>query len=94
MTDLNEMWAALEAYQPYAEKRGFGEAWKRMTTERTMDAAYAAAARAAAFAATVEAPWGPAWEAAAEAAKAAEAAECKGRAIGKIREAIAREDKT
>ena len=43
MTDLNEMWAELERYQPYADKRGFGDAWKRMCEERTDYAAYVAA---------------------------------------------------
>ena len=43
MTDLNEMWQELERYQPFADKRGFGEAWKRMCEERTEKAAYAAA---------------------------------------------------
>ena len=42
MTDLTEMWAALEAYQPRADKAGHGESWKRMTTERTSEAADAA----------------------------------------------------
>ena len=42
VTDLNQMWAELSRYQPYADKRGFGEAWKRMTTERTKEAAAAA----------------------------------------------------
>lgn len=49
MTDLDEMWRELERYQPYAEKHGFGDAWKRMTTERTQDAAFAASAAAAAY---------------------------------------------
>ena len=39
MTDLNEMWAALEAYQPRADKYGHGESWRRMTTDRTISAA-------------------------------------------------------
>jgi len=43
VSDLTEMWAALERYQPYADKAGHGETWKRMTTERTEDAVYAAA---------------------------------------------------
>lgn len=54
MTDLNEMWTELERYQPYAERHGFGDAWLRMTTERTEEAACAAtyaAARATAWAA-------------------------------------------
>lgn len=36
---MTEMWTALELYQPYAEKYGFGDAWRRMTTERTVEAA-------------------------------------------------------
>ena len=39
---LTEMWAAFEAYQPHADKAGHGESWKRMTQERTADAAWAA----------------------------------------------------
>jgi hypothetical protein len=42
VSDLTEMWAALERYQPYADKAGHGESWKRMTTERTAEAAWAA----------------------------------------------------
>lgn len=42
MSDLNEMWAALERYQPYADKKGHGESWKRMTQKRTKDAAWTA----------------------------------------------------
>ena len=39
---LTEMWIALERYQPYADKDGHGDTWKRMTTERTAEAAWAA----------------------------------------------------
>lgn len=39
---VSEMWAALERYQPKADKAGHGELWKRMTTERTARAASAA----------------------------------------------------
>lgn len=42
MTDLTEMWAELEKYQPYAEKHGFGRVWKRMCVERTSKAAWSA----------------------------------------------------
>jgi hypothetical protein len=42
MTDLNKMWAALEKYQPYADKDGHGETWRRMCSERTEEAAAAA----------------------------------------------------
>ena len=70
MTDLNEMWAELAKYQPYADKHGFGAEWRRMCEERTESAAWAA--RAAARVA-----WDAAWDAAAFAAAmaAAEAAE-------------------
>lgn len=40
--NMKEMWTALEQYQPYADKAGNGESWKRMTTERTADAARSA----------------------------------------------------
>jgi hypothetical protein len=30
-----EMWAALAAYQPYADRRGFGSQWAKMCTEKT-----------------------------------------------------------
>ena len=42
MSDLTEMWAALERYQPYADKAGHGDSWRRMTTERTADATWIA----------------------------------------------------
>ena len=51
MTDLNKMWQELEQYQFHAERQGFGDAWLRMTTKRTKEAAqnaaYWAATRAA-----------------------------------------------
>ena len=53
MSDLTEMWAALERYQPYADKDGHGASWKRMTTERTAEAAKSAA----------DAAWEDAWNA-------------------------------
>lgn len=43
---MNEMWEALERYQPYAEQHGFGAEWLKMTTERTEEAAWEARARA------------------------------------------------
>lgn len=39
MSDLNKMWAALEAYQPRADKAGYGDSWLKMTQERTTMAA-------------------------------------------------------
>ena len=69
---MMEMWTALEKYQPYADKRGFGDAWLKMTTERTAFAARDAEAAASSDAAE---PW-EAWAAwAAAAASWAEAEE-------------------
>jgi chromosome segregation ATPase len=52
---LAEMWAALEEYQPFANRDGHGESWAKMCRERTEGAASAAAADAA---------WAAAWAAA------------------------------
>jgi hypothetical protein len=58
MTKLNEMWAALTAYQPQADAAGHGISWAKMCKEKTYAAyaaAYAAAAAAyAAYAAVAE----------------------------------------
>jgi hypothetical protein len=40
---LDEMWARLEAHQPYADKRGYGPAWKQMCQDRTRKTADAVA---------------------------------------------------
>ena len=40
---LDEMWAALEAHQPRADKRGYGREWRVMCAKRTPEAARAAA---------------------------------------------------
>ena len=47
MTKLNEMWAALTAYQPQADAAGHGESWAKMCREKT--ARDAADARDAAY---------------------------------------------
>ncbi len=36
---LDEMWARLEAHQPFADQGGYGPAWKRMCDDRTEDVA-------------------------------------------------------
>jgi hypothetical protein len=75
MSDLNEMWARLEEYQPIADKRGYGNQWKQMCEKRTPEAAEKAekAAEWCAACASDEA-----WAARAEAARAeAEAAEAE-----------------
>ena len=36
---LDEMWERLEAHQPFADKRGYGPAWKQMCEERTRQTA-------------------------------------------------------
>jgi len=70
MSDLNEMWERLAEHQPYADRRGYGDAWKTMCEQRTEEAAEAA--RAAAFlvaSSPIEAAGG-AWAAGAAAAEA------------------------
>lgn len=107
VTDLNQMWAELERYQPYADKHGFGEAWLRMTTERTEDAADAAAARDVEWCLPSAVAWAPARGSAGAAADAASraaylaadaaadaaahAAKWAQRAIDRIRKAIEKE---
>jgi hypothetical protein len=63
MDKLEEMWAALTAYQPQADAAGHGPSWARMCEEKTADAAADAADAANAAA-----------DAAADAANAANAA--------------------
>ena len=48
MTKLDEMWAALAAYQPQADAAGHGEGWAKMCQLRTVASASASAAAAAA----------------------------------------------
>jgi hypothetical protein len=55
MTDLNEMWARIEAHQSHADRRGFGAEWRRMCQERTSiaaETAIRAAVKAAQYAKT------------------------------------------
>ena len=40
---LEDMWQRLERHQPFADRRGYGEAWAKMCRERTQDTAAAAA---------------------------------------------------
>jgi hypothetical protein len=70
---LNEMWAALAAYQPQADAVGHGESWARMCEKKTYDAADAAA-NAAAYAAVYAAADAAVYAAADAAAAAADAA--------------------
>jgi hypothetical protein len=91
MATIDQMWERLAQHQPFADERGYGEAWRMMCDERTEDAAgeaaYAAwdAAGEAAYAA-----WDAAWaaaEAAVDAARAEsgakQAIECIEKAEGK-----------
>ena len=48
MIKLDEMWAALAAYQLQADAAGHGESWARMCSEKTAAAASAANAAASA----------------------------------------------
>jgi hypothetical protein len=52
---LAEMWAALEEYQPFANRDGHGESWRIMCEERTQAAASNAAHAAREF--SREAAW-------------------------------------
>ena len=89
MTKLDEMWAALDAYQPQADAAGHGESWAAMCQLRTIDAAEAAT-NAAADAWFADAAYSTdAVFAAAYAANAADAADAATetwaqRAIGRI----------
>ena len=38
MNNLNAMWQALEKHQPIADQLGYGQEWKHMCVERTVDA--------------------------------------------------------
>ena len=69
---LDEMWAALEACQPKADKDGHGESWRVMCEKRTPSAIWAAHKAAPAGSAGKAAAW--AAEAAAVACAAALAA--------------------
>jgi DNA-directed RNA polymerase alpha subunit len=40
---MTDIWGALERYQPYADRHGFGDAWRRMCEARTQEAAHWAA---------------------------------------------------
>ena len=77
MTDLNPMWDALARYQPYADKDGHGESWRKMCSERTEAAADVAwvGAVAVAEAAGAAAQAVAVAEAAGAAAQAADAAD-------------------
>ena len=86
MTTIDQMWTRLAQHQPEADRRGYGEAWRRMCEERTKDAADAAAEAAVDAALAADA----AAEAAANAAwadKAANAARWAEQAIECIKKA-------
>jgi hypothetical protein len=79
---LAEMWRELAEYQPIADSDGHGESWRRMCSERTEAAAWAArdeawAARDAAWAAWDAWDAGTAWTAGTAARAAAWAANAK-----------------
>jgi len=57
MNKLDEMWAALAAYQPKADAEGHGDTWATMCRERTSVAAYAAYAAGDAAYASAKAAW-------------------------------------
>ena len=63
MTDLNEMWSRLEAHQPFADARGYGDAWAKLCRERTPELVEMAAAAWAAAACAAEAVYAAAADA-------------------------------
>jgi hypothetical protein len=56
---IAEMWRELAEYQPFAERDGHGESWRRMCEERTEDAAEIAQdnARVASISSGLTEPW-------------------------------------
>ena len=95
MDKLEEMWAALAAYQPQADAAGHGATWAAMCKERTAAAAYAAAAAAyaaAAYAAAAAAYYAD--YAAAAVAAAAYAEKWARVAIERINKATLKEENT
>lgn len=80
MNNLNEMWQELEEHQPVADRLGYGQEWKHMCVERTVDACRTAAraaydARYAAARAARASAWDAAWDAIHVAAAAYKAAD-------------------
>ena len=55
MTKLDEMWAALAAYQPQADDLGHGDSWAAMCQEKTTDATRDAYSYAASYVAAADA---------------------------------------
>jgi hypothetical protein len=80
---LTEMWERLERHQPFADQRGYGDAWRVMCTERTPEAAREAEASAAEARAAAAAR--DAAEEAEEAAWASDAAWAAAAAVEAIR---------
>jgi hypothetical protein len=60
---LDEMWQRLAQHQPYADERGYGEAWAKMCRERTPEAALDAARAATYLAEDMVEMAGTAWAA-------------------------------
>lgn len=89
---LDWMWSVvLPQLQPLADKRGYGDAWRRMTTEKTREAALEAKKAAAAYAAaaTDAAAAAAAYVAAAAATPAAVAADAAAYAAAAVAAAAA-----
>jgi len=89
MKTIEQMWEKFAEHQPFADERGYGEAWRRMCEERTEDAADAAAtavdaaAWCAGAAAARWAAWSAAWAAAGVERWAERAIECITKAEGR-----------
>ncbi len=95
MNKLNEMWAALAAYQPQADAEGHGDTWATMCREKTSGAARAAWSAADAYAkATASAKTAVAAKAAGDAGYAAYASAKAAKAAGDAKAADAEADKS
>jgi hypothetical protein len=98
-TLIDQMWEKFAEHQPFADERGYGEAWRRMCEERTEEAADAAFSAAWDVARTTEtevtedavdaAAYAAAWAAgvAWDALDAADAERCAEHAIDCINQA-------
>ena len=78
---IDDMWERLAQHQPYADQRGYGEAWAKMCEARTQGAAWAASEAASAAAARAAA-WAARAARAAEESEEAEAVEWVEKAEG------------
>ena len=96
MTDLNQMWVALEKWQPEADKRGYGKPWAEMCELKTTDTCWAVVftTTVAAYARyAAEAAASAAWAAAKDATNVASVGYWARKAIARIKKALKEQEK-